>query len=156
VHRRAAGVGIASVSSTASIAALASILAAGWAFGSLALGKQRAWLERVASERRGESICQFAHSFDPREVDTWVVRAVYETCQQELEFVHTKFPVRASDKLRELLFDPDDLDMAIAPEVGRRAGRSLANAEMNPLYGKVYSVADLVLFFNAQPKTNET
>lgn len=106
----------------------------------------------VAASRGGESICQFARSFDTRRVDTWVIRAVYEALQKELEFAHPAFPVRASDTVSTLLIDPDDLDMAVGPEVARRTGRSLDNIEANPYYGKVKSVRDLVMCFNQQPK----
>jgi len=105
----------------------------------------------LAEERPGESICHFARSFNPRAVDTWVIRAVYETLQDGMADLYPAFPVRATDELKELLFDDEDLNMDVAPEIGRLAVRSLNNAEANPYYGKVRSVADLVMFFNAQP-----
>ena len=114
--------------------------------------RQRSRLCGLAAQREGESICQFAQSFDARTVDTWIIRAVYDTLQQELEHRHPAFPVRASDALDDLLMDSDDLDMAIVPEVARRAGRSLKGLEANPYYGKVRSVADLVMCFNSQAK----
>lgn len=128
-------------------------VAAVWIIGRWTLGKQRTQLAQLAATRPDESICQFARSFDTGSVDTWVIRAVYETLQHELAYAHSAFPLRASDTLQELFCDPDDLDMAVAPEVGRRAGRSLNDTEANPYYGKVHSVTDLVMFFNAQPRT---
>jgi hypothetical protein len=139
-----------------SVVVLVGIALAVWLSGTISLRKQRARLLSIASGRPGESICHFARSFDTRTVNTWVIRAVYELLQRELKFAHPAFPVRASDSLEELLFDPDDLDMAVAPEVARRARRSLDHTESNPYYGNVRSVADLVMFFNAQPATNET
>ena len=130
-------------------------VAAFWIMSRRELRRGREQLAGIAATRQGESICQFARSFDTRLVDTWVIRAVYETLQQELDFAHPAFPVRASDSLQSLLCDPDDLDMAVAPEVGRRAGRSLDNVEANPYYGKVKSVMDLVMFFNVQPMLAE-
>ncbi len=106
----------------------------------------------LAASRDGESICQFARSFDTRRVDTWIIRAVYEALQEELAFAHPSIPVRASDTLPTLLIDPDALDMAVAPEVARRTGRSLDHIEANPYYGRVKSVRDLVMCFNEQPK----
>ena len=33
----------------------------------------------LARARAGQSICEFSRSFDTRETDTWVIRAVYES-----------------------------------------------------------------------------
>jgi len=114
----------------------------------------RRTLQSLASQRAGESICGFARSFDPRVVDTWVVRAVYEQLQAELDDLSSQFPVRASDDLLDnLLLDPDDLDMSLAPDIAQRTGRSLDHADGNPYFGKVHTARDLVLFFNAQART---
>lgn len=125
------------------------------ACGCAALSRQRAQLRKLAVEREGESICHFARSFNTRLVDPGVIRVVYDVLQQELESVHPAFPVRASDTLQKLMFDPDDLDMGVAPEVARRAQRSLENTQANLYFGKVDSVFDLVMFFNAQERTRE-
>jgi hypothetical protein len=114
-------------------------------------------LEALAQVRGGESICEFARSFDARNVDTWVIRAVYEELQRELADAVPNFPVRASDVLlKDLLEDSDDLDMSLAPNVSKRTGRSLDDFPENPYFGKVRTVEDLVLFFNAQPHENAT
>ena len=134
------------------IVVAAGLVTAACILGFGAARKQRLRIAAVAKGREGDSICQFARSFDTRNVDTWVIRAVYEVLQQELNHATPAFPVKATDKLADLFSDPDDLDMAVAPEVSRRSGRSLENSEVNPLYGKVLSVADLVMFFNNQPK----
>jgi len=42
---------------------------------------RKARLKSIAALRAGQSICQFAGEFDPRETDTWVIRAVYEQIQ---------------------------------------------------------------------------
>lgn len=115
--------------------------------------KRRARLLALADSRRGESICEFARSFDTRVVDTWIIRAVYEGLQEQLRDVHPAFPVRASDvMLKNLIDDPDDIDMDLAPEIAQRAGRDLDDTRDNPYYDKVHTVADLVMFFNAQSK----
>lgn len=110
-------------------------------------------LRCLAAEREGESICDFARDFDARQVDTWIVRAVYEQLQYQLTDVSPAFPVRASDRLKEdLHLDDDDLDMDIAQEVEQRTGRSLDDPSANPYFGKVKTVRDLVMFFQSQPK----
>lgn len=131
---------------------LVALLSALWVIARKSSRAQRDSLCRLAMERRGESICQFARSFDTRAVDTWVIRAVYDTLQQDLHDMHPAFPVRASDLLQDLLCDPDDLDMHLADELARRSCRSLNNPQANPLYGKIRSVGELVLFLNAQPR----
>lgn len=109
-------------------------------------------LEQLAEGRNSESICAFARSFDCRAIDTWILRAVYETLQEFLAAPH--FPLRASDRLSDdLAFDADDLD-ELADEIAERSGRTLENAEYNPLYSKVESVRDLVLFFTFQPASD--
>lgn len=110
-------------------------------------------LRCLAAEREGQSICEFAREFDAREVDTWIIRAVYEQLQLQLTHTHPAFPIRASDRLKEdLLLDDDDLDMDIAVEVEQRTGRILDGSNANPYFGKVKTVRDLVMYFQAQPK----
>ena len=112
----------------------------------------RSRIQDVAVSRNGQSICAFARDFDPRAVDTWIIRAVYEQIQNELKGVHQPFAVRADDRLKEdLLLDDDAVDMDLANEIAMRAGRSLAHTKNNPYFGKVKTVRDLVLFVNTQP-----
>lgn len=109
----------------------------------------------LASEREGQSICEFTRDFDTRAVDTWIIRAVYEQLQGQLQHVHPKFPVRADDRLKEdLLLDDDDLDMDLAQEVEARTGRLIDDTGSNPYFGKVRTVRDFVLFFQNQPKSS--
>jgi hypothetical protein len=110
-------------------------------------------LRHLAQARAGESICEFARDFDTREVDTWIVRAVYEQIQCQLKHVHAAFPLRASDRLKEdLHLDDDDLDMDVVVQIEQRTGRSLDGASSNRYFGKVKTVRDLVLFFHSQAK----
>jgi hypothetical protein len=110
-------------------------------------------LREVAAAREGESICEFARAFDPKVVDTWVIRAVYEQLQKQFEHVHPSFPLRAEDRLKEdLHLDDDDLDLDVAVQVEERTGRSLDNTGVNPYRGSVRTVRDLVMFFQAQPQ----
>lgn len=116
--------------------------------------REESKLLALASQREGQTICDFARDFDARAVDTWIIRAVYEQLQRQLSHVHASFPVRADDRLKEdLLLDDDDLDMDLAQEVEMRTGRSLDNSDNNPYFGKVKTVRDFVLFFQHQKKT---
>jgi hypothetical protein len=123
----------------------------GWAH--LDLKRQRLKLEKLAATRRGQSICEFARDFDTRQVDTWIIRAVYEHLQEQLTYAHPAFPVRATDRLKEdLRLDPDDIDLDVLVQVEQRTGRSLNHTRDNPYYGLVQTAGDLVLFFQAQPR----
>jgi hypothetical protein len=105
---------------------------------------------KLAEERKNESICTFARSFNCRIIDTWAIRAVYE----ELLPLNLNSPLRKSDRFEEdLHIDDEELDY-MAPDIAYRACRSLENTKNNPLYGKVKTVGDLVLFLNNQPSTN--
>lgn len=94
---------------------------------------------RIAGERRSDSICSFARAFERRQVDPWVVRAVYEAYS-------VSFPVRADDVLDQELVDFDAADIA------ERAGRCLERVEENPLFGRVSTAGDLVRFLSLQPR----
>ena len=104
---------------------------------------------KLAAQRPGESICTFVRGFDYRHADTRVIRAVYEELQPWYAF-----PLRADDELDgNLRIDAESLEMDIAPALAERTGRSLADAQGNPHFGRVRTVADLVAFFCAQPFT---
>ena len=114
--------------------------------------RHKAQLRLLAESRSGESICEFARSFERKEIDTWVVRAVYEQLQQYLGG-DVPVPIRATDRLKEdLPIDTEDLEMDLMAEISQRAGRSLHNTTANPYYDQVKTVGDLVLFLDAQPK----
>jgi len=100
---------------------------------------------RIARVRIGESVCGFARAFDYRRVDTWIIRAVYE------EF-SGRFPLRASDNIeQDLRIDGDDLDDMVG-HIAQRIGRSLERCENNPMFGKVRTLRDLVIFLHHQPR----
>ena len=99
----------------------------------------------MAAARSGESICGFARSFDLRAVDPWIIRATYEALATTCGF-----PIRADDHLeRDLWVGAEDLDFE-AMDIARRARRSLEYDASNPLFGKVETARDLVLFLNHQ------
>jgi hypothetical protein len=107
---------------------------------------------KLVESRAGESICEFARSFERRQVDTWVVRAVYEELQEYLGGT-LPVPIRAADRLKDdLPIDLEDLEMDIAARIAKRSGRSLSSGGANPYYSKINTVEDLVLFFNWQPQ----
>jgi len=109
-------------------------------------------VERLRSERH-DTICDFRKSFDVRQVDPWVVRATHEAFGNWFDPKRPKFPLRASDSIEhDMKMDWEDLD-DLAQEVAQRAGYILSNCEANPLYGKIRTVEDFVLFFTHQPKT---
>jgi hypothetical protein len=112
----------------------------------------RDWLRfrRLAKERAGESICQFARSFKRREVDPSVIRACWNGFQEAATV--RNFPVRTSDPIAWLYgIENDELD-EFFEDIAAKTGRSVKNTEVNPFHSKVESVGDFVLFLNAQPK----
>lgn len=109
---------------------------------------------RLARERAELSICHFARSFDYRRVDTKIIRAAYEGFQEWAGGGVKNFPVMASDDIGKLYgMANEDLD-DFAEELTRKTGRAWAELEQNPLYGKVITVRDLVLFVNSQPEVS--
>ena len=106
-------------------------------------------VRRLAAGRDGENICTFARSFPRRLADPWVIRAVYE----ELTDYHGGgLPILAADSFEDdLRMDCEDLDDLLA-DIAARAGRSVEDAESNPLFGRVERVRDLVMFLSHQPK----
>jgi hypothetical protein len=119
------------------------IVGIGHAVSSL-LNKRR--LQRMIKERKNDSICRFARSFDYRRIDTRIIRAVYEeACDW------TSFPTRISDDFdKDFHMDPEDLE-DMAQIIAHRAQRSLDDYKKNPFYGQVNTVKGLVLFFLHQP-----
>ena len=121
------------------------IAAVSWALNVIEDRRQR----RIATERQAESICTFARSFDCRATDTWIVRAVFEELAS-----YVQFPLRPDDRLEaDLKIDPDDID-DIAEAIAQRSGRPLEGCEVNPLWGEVTTIRELVEFFVNQPRQN--
>jgi hypothetical protein len=110
-------------------------------------------MRAVAAHRPGEDIGSFARAFNRRrpDFDPWVIRAVWDALEPYRTFRGGVAPLRASDRL-ESFMDLDDLDDVILSEVAERSGRSLDNLAVNPRYGHVETVGDLVEFFWEQPR----
>jgi hypothetical protein len=119
--------------------------------GYLQLVLKERWQRRLAMTRQSETICEFARSFD-RRTDTWIIRAVYEELARFLAVEGRPLPVRRKDRCeKDLRIDPEDLD-DLGLDIAYRARRSMDHSDKNPLYGKVKTVADVVTFFEHQPK----
>lgn len=102
---------------------------------------------RMAAEREQESICTFARSVDAREIDPWIIRAVYE----ELSAC-CAVPVRARDHFdHDLALDQEDLGDAVM-DIAERAGRSLEYAGDSPFGTSFATVRDLLNVLNHQPR----
>ena len=99
---------------------------------------------RIAAARTGESICTFARGFG-REIDTWIVRALYE---ELCEF--GPIPPRASDDLATVFGIDDDLEDLIE-DVATRAAYSLEYAATYWLARRLRTVEDLAVLVNDQP-----
>ena len=110
-------------------------------------------LRLVAVTRPGEDIGSFAKMFDRRrpDFDPWVVRAVWDALQPYRTFRGGVAPLRPSDRLASFM-DLDDLDDILFCDVAERTGRTLDNLALNPRYGQVETVADLVELFWQQPR----
>jgi hypothetical protein len=116
--------------------------------------RTEAAMRDLAAARAGQSICEFSRDFDLRAVDTWIVRAVYEALQEEIDGSHglPAFPVRADDRMvADLHIDPEDLDLSVIGIAADRACRSLENWTTNPFRDDTATVRGLVLLLNAQP-----
>ena len=109
----------------------------------------------MADKRQGLSICQFARQFSPHTVDTWVIRAVWNTLQGN-GYIDYPFPLKASDKLDDdldLVNDADELE-ELVEDIAARCGRDLCGIEDNPFL-PITTVGSLVSVLNAQPMTQE-
>lgn len=143
---------IAVLTGTAVIAGVS----AAWYFGRglPQLRRTKASLRALAAARAGQSICEFSRDFDLRAIDPWIVRAVYDELQSEIEVAYglTGFPVRADDRMvADLHIDPEALDLDVVETVADRACRSLDDWAANPFHQDTATVRGLVLFLNAQP-----
>ncbi len=116
--------------------------------------RQRRWIARFRQER-ADTICDFRKSFNLREVDPWIIRATHEAFGAWLDPKQPCFPLRASDSIGgDLKIHPEDMGDLVF-EVAERAGYDLSHCDANPLFGKVQTVEDFVLFINMEPRTRE-
>ncbi|EEZ4384187.1 hypothetical protein DDM35_003916 [Escherichia coli] len=109
----------------------------------------------MADKRQGLSICQFARQFNPRSVDTWIIRAVWNTLQEN-GYIGYPLPLKAEDKLDEdldLVNDAVELE-ELVEDIAARCGRDLTGIENNQFL-PIVTVGSLVRVLNAQPMTQE-
>jgi len=110
-------------------------------------------MKKIAIERGEPNICEYARSFDYREVDTKIMREVWNELQECLgEYDGKAFPIKADDLFKDTYkLDPDDLDEAYWV-VADKLGIDTERPESNPYWNKVTSVKNLVLFLHNQPR----
>lgn len=115
------------------------------------------WFRSQSEIREGETICDFVRSIDYRNIDTHVIRAVYELLEPYYIYDKDKIlPARADDSLwKDIKIDPDDIDMDLFYELLNVTGRVVDGMKKNPYYGKINTVKDLIMLINLQPKKNE-
>ena len=110
------------------------------------------YLRKIGEDRTNESICTFARSFNCRQIDPWVLRAVYEELSRHLAVDGHPLPIRADDQWeKDLRIDPEDFG-ELAMDIAHRAGRSIEEIGKIPWYEGLKTVRDLVMFFQRQPK----
>ena len=111
-------------------------------------------IQKIKSQR-SDNICDFRRSFDCQAVDPWIIRAAYEELGKYLDG-HSGFPLRADDDFeKDLKIDGEDLD-DLAYTVAARIGYDMTASDQNPLFGRVKTVRDFVMFFTHQPKIKKT
>lgn len=110
-------------------------------------------MKKLATERGEANICEFARSFDYRNIDTKIIREVWNELHEYIGKYNAKpFPIKAEDLFTDIYkFDPDDLDDAYVA-IARRLGIDTKDPEKNPYWNKVDSVKNLVLFLHNQPR----
>ena len=131
---------------------IASVLAVGLFMGLCAYAhvKTRMHFNALMNQRAGESLCTFARAQDLTEIDTLIIRAVYEELQIEITS-QKDFPLHWSDDLySDLRLQGDDIEDLIE-RVAQRTRRCIKQTALNPLFGKIHTVSDLIAFFNHQP-----
>lgn len=118
--------------------------------------RRREKLLEMAKERQGESICQFARAFNRRDVDSWVIRAVWNTVIEwgGSDVARLNVPLRAEDRLETFALDDSEELFDALSDAATRAGRTLENLENNPVM-PLNTLGDMVMALNAQPMTQE-
>ncbi len=109
--------------------------------------KNKEKLNSLGLTRASGSICNFAGSFDCRNVDTWILRAVYEGLSG-----YADIPIHADDHIIEdLLIDEETYTSELIPDIAEKCHRSLDGCNTNPHFKEIEMVRGLVNFLNRQP-----
>ncbi len=114
-------------------------------------------MRSIALSRSDSDICRYARSFDYRNVDTKIMREVYNHVQEWAgKYEGIPFPVEPDDCFDEIYkMDADDLE-DIYLDIAQKLGISTENPEVNPYWNKVTTVKNLVLFLHNQPKVKDS
>ncbi|MFD1216554.1 hypothetical protein [Microbulbifer celer] len=114
-------------------------------------------MKRLALKRGKPNICEYARSFDYRNVDTSIIREVWKEVQDYLgSYNGTPFPVQADDLFEDTYnLHTDDLD-EIYWTVADRLAIDTEKPEENPYFNQVTSVRNLVMFLHHQPRTGNS
>lgn len=110
----------------------------------------------LAQQRSGQSICDFARSFDTRKVDTWVIRAVWNSLSSQINAAGPhgySVPLSADDRLEIFALDDEEELFDTLTEIAERAGRDLQLLLQEGWSHPVVTVRDMVMLLNAQPMT---
>ena len=102
--------------------------------------------------KRGEpNFDVFANSFESDSVDKEIIKEVYSSVQGLMgKYNGFPFPIEPNDSLKNFYkIDPLDID-DIYFEIAKKLKINMDNPELNPLYNKVDTVKDLILFLNYQ------
>ena len=112
-------------------------------------------MKKIARERGKPDICAYAKSFDYRNVDTAIMREVYNQVQEWAgRYEGVPFPVKAEDSFNDLYqIDEGDLE-DIVVDIAEKLSISLDNFEKNPYWSQMTTVKGLVLFLHHQPRIN--
>lgn len=113
--------------------------------------KEKLYFKKLMRQRQGESLCTFSRAENLTGIDTFILRAVYEEIQIEIP-PQQNFPLRWSDNLYSGLHLQGDNVEELIERVAQRTGRCIKHTELNPLFGKIHTVGDLIVFFNHQSK----
>ncbi len=74
------------------------------------------------------------------------------SCEPSMKNFAVRAPLRPTDDVSKFWrIDPEDLD-DIAYRVAHRARRSMDTTKKNPWYDRVFTIEDMILFFEHQPK----
>jgi hypothetical protein len=125
-----------------------------WPFAFVAQLLTRRQFRELEGARSGEDIGTFARGFsrEKEAFDAWVIRATWDAVTPYVTFDGRIIPIRSTDRLVEdLHIDPDDIDFDLVVEVADRSHHSLVSPELNPYFGRIVTVGDLVRFVTLQP-----
>ena len=114
-------------------------------------------MRSIVLSRSNSDICRYARSFDYRNVDTKIMREVYNHVQEWAgKYEGIPFPVEADDCFDAIYkMHSDDLD-DIYLDIAQKLGISTENPKANPYWNKVTTVKNLVLFLHNQPKVKDS